>query len=435
MAAWTAVSLTGAGALLTVVSATCAAAVLAGCTGGAPAGLPEPDVVCPDAAPEPVLDAEQLVRQEQVKVYLAQVYAEARWKILLTTKTCTGDVWDWLDPATVPGSEIEPPPPPEHNGPDDVAPAQTELEEHPDLTLPDAVPMLRPSFMPFVMGDVPAISVKDFLAQEVHGRTDGEDRLYAGIYSVVPNLGASSAISVYNVKVARTGMSLMEMGVACGASDSPDREMIGVAVGADRVNTDAWDEAKPAPTRLMVEFFTAGYKTKGPYLGGWAHRYKGFVSRKGAVVRPGSPITPVSTPGGTVYEVRLQIRNLNGDWWLAYNGTWIGHFPATLFDGKMRSEACEVHYYGEVYDPSPEFWALTDMGSSQFAAAGWGQSAYFREPSYFDTSGVKQWPDAHGQAAPYDPACYTSSGLISGGPNYERVLYCGGPGGDSPGCN
>jgi len=29
--------------------------------------------------------------------------------------------------------------------------------------------MLRPSFTPYVLGDVPAASVEDFLAGEVHG--------------------------------------------------------------------------------------------------------------------------------------------------------------------------------------------------------------------------------------------------------------------------
>jgi hypothetical protein len=437
LAGLTAISLTGAGAGLTAVTTIGAAAVLVGCTGGAPAGLPAPDVVCPTAPPEPVLNAEQRARQEQVNVYLAQIYDEARWKILLTTKTCSGDVWDWLDPATVPGSEIEPPPPPEHSGPDDVEPALTELEAHPELTLPDAVAMLRPSFMPYVMGDVPATSVRDFLAQEVHGRTDGAKRLYAGIGAVVDNLGASSAISVYQIKVARQGMSLMEMAISCGESEDPNREMIGVAVGADRLHEDPWDDMKPVPMRLRVEYFTAGYETTGDGKGGWLPKYpyQGYVPLPGANPQPGAILLPVSMPGGPVREVRLQIRYRNGAWWLAYNGKWIGYFPVSLFDGEMTSHACEVAYYGEVYDHDPSDWALTDMGSSQFAAAGWGQAAYFREPSYFDTAGVKQWPDVHTQRGPYDPACYTTSGLQSGGPNYERVLYCGGPGGDSPGCN
>jgi hypothetical protein len=153
MAGLMALSLTGAGAGLTAASTIGTAAVLVGCTGGVPVGLGEPTVVCPDAPPEPVLNEEQRTRQEQVKVYLAQVYTEARWRILLTTKDCAGNVWDFLDPATVPGSEIEPPPPPEYIAPDDVEPAVTELEEHPELTLPDAVAMWRPSFMPYVLGD------------------------------------------------------------------------------------------------------------------------------------------------------------------------------------------------------------------------------------------------------------------------------------------
>ena len=103
-----------------------AASLLSGCGTGAegredtlgnaetaPVGqsLPEPAIRRVDP---PTLDAEQRRRQAEVDQYLAQRYDDLGWRIVETTQTYIGDIIDWLDPASVPGSDAKPPPKPSH---------------------------------------------------------------------------------------------------------------------------------------------------------------------------------------------------------------------------------------------------------------------------------------------------------------------------------
>lgn len=412
-------------------------ALLAGCTipDDAPL-LPEPSRTCGDLAAV-ALTPPQQARQDEVDTFLAQRYLDEGWVILETTETCVGDRWDWLDAASVPGSEVEPPPLPEVELPPGVELQQTELDLHPELQgPPDSVPMLRPSFAPYVFGDVEASSVEDYLAksvQSVPGKPEGQNRLYAGINMAAPSVRVQSFISGYDGKVEKTIMSLLEMAVTCQGSDpNTTLELVGVAVSRDRWNFDR-DDDKPVLTRLQVEFLTAGEATEDE-VGGWHGKRTGFKPLKGAKYGPGVALTPTSTIGGPYLDSLFEIRNIAGTWWILHNHRWLGYYPAELFD-VMTSEACEVHWYGEVHDGTPTSWTSTDMGSGRFASEGLGNAAYFRQPFYEDPAGMLQWPDGAKEATPNDPLCYTSSGLLSQGPLFERIMYVGGPGGDSPGCN
>jgi hypothetical protein len=117
---------------------------------------------------------------------------------------------------------------------------------------------------------------------------------------------------------------------------------------------------------------------------------------------------------------------------LGYNGEWIGWYPAANFK-LMQSYACELYWYTEVYDDSPGDWTPTDGGSGEFAAAGAGQAAYFRQIFHMDQWGFSQWllPDK-AAPVPYQwPACYTASPLaVTQYPGYDNWFYCGGPGND-----
>jgi len=143
---------------------------------------------------------------------------------------------------------------------------------------------------------------------------------------------------------------------------------------------------------------------------------------------------PVSDVGDAYYDSYFEIRNVGGDWWIVHNHNWLGYYPGGLFD-MLGYEACEVHWYGEVYDDDPTLWTSTDMGSGRFAAEGLGYAAYFRLPAYIGADGIVQWPDGASPSPDNDPACYSSSGLQNEGVLYDRVVYASGPGGDSAGCN
>jgi hypothetical protein len=426
-------------AVLMMVSLIAGSALLAGCTipdPDAPA-LPEPSVVCP-TAPVVILNEEEQAREQQVKDYWAQVHQDQGWKILFTSKTCVGDIWDWLDSSTVPGSDVEPPPLPVFDLPPGIELQQTEFDLYPDLKGPaNSVPKLRPSFAPYVLGTVPANSVEDFLAKEAHGRTDGEKRLYAGIKQAVANIGIGSFINSYNGFVEANTFSLMELAVLCKGSDiSTTLEQVGVAASRDRWNFDAEkDDTKPAVTRLQVEFFTAGAENVGDYVGGWDGRRLGFFGRTGAPYGPGAALIPTSTVGGAYYDSLFQIQHYGGNWWVLHNHNWLGYYPGESFDLLGRPTACEVYWYAEVFDDTPDDWAATDMCSGQFSVEGISKAGYFRQPAYVDPAGVGQWPDASQPVGLNDPLCYSSSGVRNEGPLFERIVYTDGPGGDSPGCD
>ena len=54
-------------------------------------------------------------------------------------------------------------------------------------------------------------------------------------------------------------------------------------------------------------------------------------------------MTPVSTFGGTQYILNLKWQLWQGNWWFRVNGTWIGYYPASLFNSTgLRSEEEKV---------------------------------------------------------------------------------------------
>jgi hypothetical protein len=416
--------------------------VVTGCTSldEDPALLPQPSRACPSLIPTSYTP-EQQVKKDEVDLFLAGRYEEQGWVILETTQTCSGDIWDWLDSASVPGSEVEPPPLPDIELPSDVELQLTELDLNPELQGPlNSVPMLRPSFAPYVFGDVEASSVEDFIDNSVPSvpglpQGQGQVRRYAGINKVVQNLGVQAYIDAYNGKVEETIMSVMEIAVVCQGPD-PDTtlELIGAAVSRDRRNFDT--KLQPTRTRFQVEFLTAGAAV-GDYKGGWHGRVEGFNKFKPIRNAPYGPgvVLETSEIGGGFKESLLEIQNIAGTWWVLHNKHWIGYYPSELFD-MMMFEACVVHVYGEVYDGTPASWTSSDMGSGLFAEEGYSKAAYFRRPRYRDLAGTFQWPDGAAAATPNDPLCYTSSGLLVDlGPFFERAVFASGPGGDSPGCN
>ena len=63
-----------------------------------------------------------------------------RFRIIATTQTYNGDIVDWIDPATVPGADAEPPPPSvREDMPAGTERAKFELEVYPEYRLIDVL--------------------------------------------------------------------------------------------------------------------------------------------------------------------------------------------------------------------------------------------------------------------------------------------------------
>ncbi len=393
-------------------------------------GLPEPTIRRVNL---PALDTEQRRRQEEVDQYVAKRYQDLGWRILESTQTYVGDIVDWVDPASVPGSQIEPPPRP---SPKELQPAPgtslalTELDMYPELRGPKGtIPVTRPNLTRYVLGETEAISVEDFIEKHhVPGMPAGQNRLYSGMARILANTSAVSWVNAFGGTIESGTLSILEMAVVNrGSSPSTTHEQIGIAVTRDRhLYLDS-------TLRLQVEFMTAGDNVTGNQVGGWDPFFTGFVAAAGRPYGPGVALT-VSTIGGSQYESAFLIQLSSGNWWVAHNGNWLGYYPGSLFN-LINTSAAEALWYGEVYDPTPTNWTWTDMGSGQFASTGAGNASYFRNPYCVTPANTSQWADNATNTSPGASACYTRSSLLTGTSPFDRYFYLGGPGGEALGCD
>lgn len=393
--------------------------------------LPAPTVLRVDP---PALDADQQRRQLEVEQYIADRYREQGWRVVETTQTYVGDIIDWLDPASVPGSQIPQPPKPspeELRLPPGVQLGFTELDLYPELRGPEGtIPMHRPTFARYVLGEAGATSVEDFLRRyQVPGMPAGQNRLYAGYSKKVQHTMASSYVTAFGGTIEAGTLTLVEMAVINrGPTPSTTHEQVGIAIGRDRANMN------DSLVRLRVEFMTAGDDVADNYVGGWDGMVLGFVPAAGRPYPPNTVLPGVSTIGGIQYEHLLQIQLFSGNWWVAHNGNWLGYYPGWRFD-LINNAAAEALWYGEVYDPTPTNWTWTDMGSGLFASAGYLNVSYFRNTYYVDPWNNSYWADGALGVGPSAAACYTRSIMFVGAPPSDRYFHLGGPGGESPGCD
>jgi hypothetical protein len=375
---------------------------------------------------------EQQQRQAEVDAYNTQLYEAQGWRAVATTVTQDGQRIDWLD---VTGADFpgDPPasPPDEIALPGGAERQLTELDEHPELVGPwGTIPIYRNRFARYVRGESGASSLEDFLDnhQEM-GRSDGANRLYAGLVSNTPNTGAVGWMNQFAGDVEDGTFSLIELAVFCAGTDKANTlEQIGIVASRDKANFG------DALLRLHVEFFTAGPKKIGANQGGWDERQIGFRPLARRRYAPGM-LLRASTVGGPQEQARFEIRLFNDKWYVGYNEEWIGSYDASLFPEMSRKGgACGAAWYGEVFDPTPGTWTTTGMGSGQFASSGYGNAAWVSSPVlYADLSGFWSTPPVDLTMVPDDPACYTRTALAKGS-NGLPLFFLGGPGGQAPGC-
>ena len=153
----------------------------------------------------------------------------------------------------------------------------------------------------------------------------------------------------------------------------------------------------------------------------------GFVQTSSAAALGGS-FNPVSTNGGGQYGFGLQYKWYQGNWWLYYSNTALGYYPGGIYgSGPLASGGANlVEYGGETYTAGNNW---PQMGSGQFANAGWTHAAFQNTIFYIDTSDASQWASLSPIVT--NPGCYT---LIivpaSQGGSWGTYMYFGGPGGN-----
>jgi Neprosin len=151
-----------------------------------------------------------------------------------------------------------------------------------------------------------------------------------------PLLGVAARFTVHHPRPVQGGHSLAELAVA---GDGPEREGIEVGwrvspllEGDDRPHlfVHRWRSGEPCWTDCRFV----------PWSGRWA---------------PGDALDEVEGR-----EVSMGIAVADGQWWIWFDGEWLGAFDVADWEGRLAL-AGTAHWYGEVFAPGPA--AAGEMGN------------------------------------------------------------------------
>ncbi|MGH8082817.1 MAG: neprosin family prolyl endopeptidase [Lysobacter sp.] len=209
------------------------------------------------------------------------------------------------------------------------------------------------------------------------------------------------------------------------------------------------EHAAFAPSRQPVFFtyFRTNDAASGDWVGGYNALVRGWVQVSPTVAPGMSLVAWSSIFGGPQYDLDIEVRLFNGNWWVKAAGQWAGYYPnciggtappcasGTLFSAAgIRDKADRLDWYGEIFDSSAPASTSTDMGSGAYANGQFGQAAYFRNLTYFWAPDTNWWWDS-GALSVTDAACYSGLGpFVNADPNWRNWFYYGGPGREGAGC-
>lgn len=244
-----------------------------------------------------------------------------------------------------------------------------------------------------------------------------QNHRYAYAIQVADNLGAHNFLNVWAPAVGTHQIfSLAQHWYGAGSGNAHQTLEVGWQVYPDK-----YGHGQPA---LFIYWTADNYQTTGAYnLDG-----PGFVQTNPAWPLGGT-IAPVSTDGGTQYELQIAVYLYQNNWWLYLGGTGagntVGYFPTSIYNGgAMASHATQFLCGGETVCDGSGTWPA--MGSGALAAAGWQHAAYQRDIFIFPTSGGAQYATLSGQQP--SPGCYTEALGNTSAP-WNVYFFFGGPGG------
>lgn len=106
----------------------------------------------------------------------------------------------------------------------------------------------------------------------------------------------------------------------------------------------------------------------------------GFVAYSGATYTAGQSLSSLS---GTAKQFGIQYDTATSAWWVAFNGTWVGYFPASLWSSPTFTQGGYNQLFGEVASTNAS--TCTDMGNGLFgsnaSAAVFGSTTYVSGPT------------------------------------------------------
>jgi hypothetical protein len=249
---------------------------------------------------------------------------------------------------------------------------------------------------------------------------------YAREYQYVTNWGFQSFINIWDPSVQASGEhSISQIWVAnnCCNSNQETAET-GWTVDPLKFGDDN--------THFFIYWTDDNYQSTGCY----DLDCTGFVQTNNSVT-PGVYFSTVSSAGGTQYDAELswEKSSSTSNWWLLWEGsTWLGYYPTSLYTHGMATQASFTAYGGEVYNSEPGGQhTSTQMGSGQFASAGWQYAAHQRHLQYINTS--YSTIDVSPSAQVNNSNCYSmSNGYDGTGDGWGAYEFFGGPGYNATSC-
>jgi len=240
---------------------------------------------------------------------------------------------------------------------------------------------------------------------------------YGTAIQSVDNIGEDGYFNVWKSSVERSDeFSLSQLWEARGSGTGLQSVELGWQVFKDRTG-----DSNP---HLFIYSTQDGYNATGCY----DLTCSDFVQVSGSVT-PGMTLSPVSTSGGTQYEAHLlSYRDPStGNWWLQYQGVWIGYYPKSLYSSTgLLNRSSRVNVGGEIIDENSSRHTTTDMGSGAFSSSWYHYAAYVRDIKYIDTSNTWQVPTSLSEYET-DSNCYDAT-VGSESSVWGYYLFFGGTG-------
>jgi hypothetical protein len=244
---------------------------------------------------------------------------------------------------------------------------------------------------------------------------------YAVVREIVNNWGGNSVLNVWSPHVTTADdqiLSLSQEWYVGGSGAGLQTEEVGWVVF-------------PAMFKNSEKSHFFIYSTSADYAdnsGCWNNTCGDFVQTSGKGLL-GASFTQYSTVGGTQYEFSAEY-GFNGNWWLAYQGSWIGYYPAKKYKGGQNSKFAQDIEFGTetVAWETAGSGVWPPAGSGHWASTGLNNAAYQRDLWYFTTQKSPKWNwDTLSKFVVR--GCYQLSGpFTSTTGGWQRYFFAGGPG-------
>lgn len=416
----------------------------------------QPTVTSNEASDEQFIsDFERQKRTQGIRDYFGE--RTKHRTIIKTTRTRSGQIIDWIKPATqVDGGVLAMPPEvmSKQDAPArplnrylemDAGIKQSESQPNFELQLDEGtrgpagtVPIVRFDVERYLESiKIPPKDPRDVLKKIPPPAPDSNQRYYAVWQRFGTFYGTAGRINIWNTDgPVENETSIAQTAVIRG---NPMQ-----AIEAGKIEVQSLNGNRDP------HFFTY-FRTNGTASGDWIAGYNTLVDgwiQYSPRVAPGMALNAWnSTQNGNQYSLDIEVRLHQGNWWVWVAGEWAGYYPycigggaqpcsrGTLFSTSgIRDSADRLDWYGEVYDSSAPSATSTDMGSGQLASTGWQHAGYFRNLTYFWAPATYWWWDS-GSVSVTDAACYDANGpFYSADASWRNWFFYGGPGKEATAC-